>query len=125
MKIEYAIDGVSMEVKRQLSVLDRRLAEAKYLVGDDYTVADMAVWSWYAILAKDKIYEVGEFLQVQEYKNVQRWVDTIEARPAVNRGRMVNATWGKPPEKLHQRHDASDFETKTQDKISKPVKQKA
>jgi GST-like protein len=116
-KIEYAIDRFAMEVKRQLDVLDRRLAESKYLAGDDYTIADIAVWPWYGSLAKGVLYGGGEFLAVQEYKNVQRWTDAIAERPAVKRGRMVNRTWGEPSSQLHERHDASDFETRTQDKI--------
>jgi GSH-dependent disulfide-bond oxidoreductase len=117
-KIEYAIDRFAMEVKRQLDVLDRRLAESTYLAGDDYTIADIAVWPWYGGLAKGVLYEAGEFLQVQDYKNLQRWADTIAQRPAVRRGRMVNRTWGDPASQLHERHDASDFETKTQDKLA-------
>ena len=117
-KIEYAIDRFAMEVKRQLDVLDRRLADNEYLAGDVYTIADMAVWPWYGALAKGLVYGAGEFLSVQDYKNVQRWTDAIAARPAVKRGRMVNRTWGEPSSQLHERHDASDFETRTQDKIS-------
>jgi GSH-dependent disulfide-bond oxidoreductase len=117
-KIEYAIDRFAMEVKRQLDVLDRRLAESTYLAGDEYTIADIAVWPWYGGLAKGVLYEAGEFLQVQEYKNLQRWADAIAQRPAVRRGRMVNRTWGDPASQLHERHDASDFETKTQDKLA-------
>ncbi|MGY4168653.1 glutathione-dependent disulfide-bond oxidoreductase [Bradyrhizobium sp. USDA 4529] len=120
-KIEYAIDRFAMEVKRQLDVLDRRLADNEYLSGDVYTIADMAVWPWYGSLAKGLLYGGGEFLSVQDYKNVQRWTDAIAARPAVKRGRMVNRTWGEPSSQLHERHDASDFETKTQDKIGEPV----
>ena len=117
-KIEYAIDRFAMEVKRQLDVLDRHLADNEYMVGDDYSIADMAIWPWYGALAKGLLYEAGEFLQVSEYKNVQRWTDLIAARPAVQRGRMVNRTWGEPASQLHERHDASDFDTKTQDKTS-------
>src|SRR5271165_74542 len=117
MKIEYAIDRFAMEVKRQLDVLDRHLAHSEYLAGSDYTIADMAVWPWYGGLAKGRIYGAGEFLQVQEYANVQRWTDAIAGRPAVQRGRKVNCAWGEPAEQLHERHDAADFETKTQDKI--------
>ena len=116
-KIEYAIDRFAMEVKRQLDVLDRRLAESEYLAGADYTIADMAVWPWYGALSKGLLYEGGEFLSVQDYKNVQRWTDQIAKRPAVKRGRMVNRVSGDPKSQLHERHDASDFETKTQDKI--------
>ena len=120
-KIEYAIDRYAMEVKRQLDVLDRRLAESAYLAGDDYTIADMAVWPWYGALAKGQLYESGEFLQVSEYKNVLRWADEIAKRPAVQRGRMVNRAWGQPSSQLHERHDASDFETRTQDKLETPT----
>lgn len=118
IKIEYAIDRFAMEVKRQLDVLDRRLAESKYLAGNDYTIADMAVWPWYGAMSKGLLYGGGEFLQVQEYKNVIRWTDEIAQRPAVKRGRIVNCAWGEPANQLHERHDASDFDTKTQDKIS-------
>ncbi len=118
-KIEYAIDRFAMETKRQLDVLDRRLAEAPYLAGDDYTIADMAVWPWYGSLAKGLLYEGGEFLQVQDYKNVQRWTDQIAERPAVKRGRMVNRPFGEPSSQLWERHEASDFETKTADKLAK------
>ncbi len=120
-KIEYAIDRFAMEVKRQLDVLDRRLAESRYLAGNDYTIADMAVWPWYGTLAKGQLYEAGEFLQVGEYKNVLRWTDEIAQRPAVKRGRMVNRTWGQPDSQLHERHDAADFDTQTQDKLAKPT----
>ena len=118
VKIEYAIDRFAMEVKRQLDVLDRRLAEAAYLAGDDYTIADIAVWPWYGALAKGLVYGAGEFLQVQDYKNVQRWADAIAQRPAVQRGRMVNRGWGEPSSQLHERHDASDFDTRTADKLA-------
>ena len=118
IKIEYAIDRFAMEVKRQLDVLDRRLAESPYLAGDDYSIADMAVWPWYGGLAKGAMYGGGEFLQVQDYKNLQRWTDKIAERPAVKRGRIVNSAWGDPAAQLHERHDASDFETKTQDKLA-------
>jgi GST-like protein len=117
MKIEYAIDRFAMEAKRQLDVLDRRLAQSEYLAGADYTIADMAVWPWYGGLVKGRIYGAGEFLQVQEYTHVQRWTDAIAARPAVQRGRKVNCAWGELSDQLHERHDAGDFETKTQDKI--------
>ncbi|MBA3811220.1 MAG: glutathione-dependent disulfide-bond oxidoreductase [Caulobacteraceae bacterium] len=119
-KIEYAIDRFAMEVKRQLDVLDRRLAQSKYLAGPDYTIADMAVWPWYGALAKGLVYEAGEFLQVQDYANVQRWTKAIAGRPAARRGRMVNRTFGEPSGQLHERHDAADFETRTQDKIAPP-----
>jgi GST-like protein len=118
-KIEYAIDRFAMEVKRQLDVLDRRLAETEYLAGPDYTIADIAVWPWYGALAKGLLYEGGEFLSVQDYKNVQRWTDQIAQRAAVKRGRMVNRVSGDPASQLHERHDANDFDTKTQDKIGK------
>jgi len=117
-KIEYAIDRFAMETKRQLDVLDRRLAESEYLGGDAYTIADIAVWPWYGGLVKGWMYEAAEFLQVQDYKNVQRWAETIGNRPAVKRGRMVNRTFGEPSMQLHERHDASDFETMTQDKLA-------
>lgn len=116
-KIEYAIDRYTMETKRQLDVLDRRLAESRYLGGDEYTIADIANWAWYGQLALGRLYEAAEFLQVESYENVQRWAKEIDARPAVKRGRMVNSTFGAPEEQLHERHDASDFELKTQDKL--------
>jgi GST-like protein len=116
-KIEYAIDRYAMEVKRQFDVLDRHLAGSEYLAGNDYTIADMAVWPWYGALAKGLLYEAGEFLQVQDYKNVQRWTDQIAQRPAVQRGRMVNRTWGQPDSQLHERHDATDFDTRAEDKL--------
>jgi GST-like protein len=116
-KIEYAIDRYAMEVKRQLDVLDRRLAEVEYLAGDEYTIADMAVWPWYGGLAMGRAYGAGEFLSVQEYKHVQRWTDQIAGRPAVERGRMVNRPFGDLAGQLHERHDASDFELRTQDKL--------
>jgi GSH-dependent disulfide-bond oxidoreductase len=111
-KIEYAIDRFAMEVKRQLDVLDRRLAENEYLAGADYTIADIAVFPWYGGLAKGWSYGAAEFLSVHEYRNVQRWADTIFARPTVKRGRMVNRMSGDPSEQLRERHDASDFERK-------------
>ena len=118
-KIEYAIDRFAMEAKRQLDVLDRRLADNEYLAGRDYSIADIAVWPWYGILAKGEIYgESGKFLQVQDYANVQRWTAAIAARPAVQRGRMVNRVSGEPSSQLHERHDAGDFATKTQDRIA-------
>ena len=117
-KIEYAIDRFAMEVKRQLDVLDRRLADSEYLAGAQYTIADIAVWPWYGALVKGLVYGAGEFLEVQEYKHVQRWTDQIAARPAVQRGRMVNRSWGEPASQLHERHDASDFELRTQDKLA-------
>jgi GST-like protein len=116
-KIEYAIDRYAMEVKRQLDVLDRRLADHAFLAGDDYTIADIAVWPWYGLLAQGQAYGAGEFLQVQDYKNVQRWTAQIAQRPAVQRGRMVNRTAGDLSSQLRERHDASDFELRTQDKV--------
>jgi GST-like protein len=118
-KWEYPIDRYAMEVKRQLDVLDRRLAETEYLAGDDYTIADISVWPWYGAMVKGILYGAGEFLSVHEYKNVIRWTDQIAKRPAVKRGRMVNRTWGDPASQLHERHDASDFDLKTQDKIAR------
>lgn len=117
VKIEYAIDRFAMEVKRQLDVLDRRLAESEYLAGMDYTIADIAAFPWYGGLVKGWLYSAAEFLSVQDYKNVVRWADAILARPAVKRGRMVNRTNGDPSEQLRERHDASDFDDKTQDKF--------
>ncbi len=116
-KYEYAIDRYAMEVKRQLDVLDRRLATCEYLIGDDYTIADIAVWPWYGALAKGLLYSSGEFLDVQQYRHVQRWTEAIARRPAVQRGRMVNRAWGEPSSQLHERHDASDFDNRTQDKL--------
>ena len=118
VKIEYAIDRFAMEAKRQLDVLDRRLADSEYLAGPQYTIADIAVWPWHGALAKGLIYGAGEFLSVQDYKHVQRWADQIAARPAAQRGRMVNRSWGEPSSQLHERHDASDFDTRTQDKLA-------
>jgi GSH-dependent disulfide-bond oxidoreductase len=118
VKIEYAVDRFAMETKRLLDVLDKRLAESEYVAGPNYTIADIAIWPWYGGLVKFNSYGGAEFLSVQEYKNVQRWADMIYARPAVKRGRMVNRTAGSPSEQLHERHDASDFETKTQDKLA-------
>ena len=117
-KIEYAIDRFAMETKRQLDVLDRRLGETAYLAGDAYTIADIAVWPWYGGLAKGLLYGAGEFLSVKDYKNVQRWADVIGARPAVKRGRIVNRLQGDPAAQLHERHDASDFDLRTQDKLA-------
>ncbi len=119
-KIEYAIDRYAMEVKRQMDVLDRRLAETRFVAGDDYTIADMAIWPWYGGLAKGWQYGAAEFLQVQDYTNVQRWAEEIYQRAAVKRGRMVNRITGEPSEQLPERHDASDFETRTQDKLGGP-----
>jgi GSH-dependent disulfide-bond oxidoreductase len=118
LKIEYAVDRFAMEVKRQLDVLDRRLGESEYIAGDSYTIADMAIFPWYGGLVKGWLYSAAEFLSVDEYKNVQRWASMLLARPAVQRGRMVNRTFGEPASQLHERHAASDFDTKTQDKIA-------
>jgi len=117
-KIEYAIDRFTMETKRLLDVLDKRLAESEYVAGPNYTIADMAIFPWYGGLVKFDQYGATEFLAVHEYKNVNRWADKLLARPAVKRGRMVNRTAGDPSTQLHERHDASDFETKTQDKLA-------
>jgi GST-like protein len=119
VKIEYAIDRFAMETKRQLDVLDRRLAESEYVAGPEYTVADMAIFPWYGGVAKGWLYgDSAQFLSVQDYKNVQRWADKLLERPAVKRGRMVNRLSGEPSSQLHERHDASDFEMKTQDKLA-------
>ena len=117
VKIEYAIDRYAMEVKRQLDVLDRQLANNEFVAGADYTIADMAIWPWYGALAQGKVYDAGRFLGVQDYANVQRWTAQIAARPAVRRGRMVNRKMGEPNEQLWERHDASDFDLKTADKM--------
>ena len=117
-KIEYAIDRFAMEVKRQLDVLDKQLADNEYVAGPAYTIADMAIWPWYGALAKGTLYEAGEFLSVQDYKHVQRWGQLVGNRPAVQRGRMVNRSFGELSSQLHERHDAADFETKTQDKLA-------
>jgi GST-like protein len=119
-KIEYAIDRYAMEVKRQLDVLDRHLADRAYMAGDDYTIADMAIWPWYGNLVKGLLYDAGVFLDVQTYTHVVRWTDAIAKRPAVQRGRMVNRVFGDPASQLHERHDAGDFDTKTQDKQAPP-----
>ena len=117
VKIEYCIDRFAMEVKRQLDVLDRQLAAHEYMAGDEYSIADMAIWPWYGALASGVIYEAGEFLQVHDYTHVQRWTKQIAARPAAKRGRMVNRVMGDPASQLFERHDASDFDTRTQDKL--------
>jgi GST-like protein len=123
-KIEYAIDRFAMEVKRQLDVLDKRLADHEYIAGSDYTIADIAIWPWYGLLAKGQTYGAGEFLSVQDYRHVQRWADAIGERPAVKRGRMVNRVFGELSSQLHERHDAADFDTRTQDKLSaQPAKE--
>ncbi len=116
-KIEYAIDRFAMEVKREMDVLDRRLAESRFIAGDAYTIADIAIWPWYGALAKGLLYEAGEFLEVHTYTHVQRWAEELAQRPAVKRGRMVNRVVGAPESQLHERHDAGDFDTRTQDKI--------
>ncbi|RYH50828.1 MAG: glutathione-dependent disulfide-bond oxidoreductase [Alcaligenaceae bacterium] len=116
-KIEYAIDRYAMEVKRQLDVLNQRLAANEYLIGSEYTVADIAIWPWYGLLVRGQAYESGEFLQVHEYRHVVRWAEQVAQRPAVQRGRMVNRVTGEPAGQLRERHDASDFDTKTQDKL--------
>jgi GST-like protein len=118
IKIEYAIDRFTMEAKRLLDVLDRRLAESEYVAGPDYTIADMACWPWYGGLVRSNQYGGAEFISAHEYKNVIRWADQLAARPAVKRGRIVNRLQGDPAQQLHERHDASDFETKTQDKVA-------
>ena len=115
-KFEYPINRFAMEVKRQMDVLDKRLAEQEFIAGSDYTIADMAIWPWYGALAKGQLYEAGEFLQVHEYTHVVRWAEQIAQRPAVQRGRKVNRTFGDPASQLHERHDARDFDTHTQDK---------
>ena len=122
IKIEYAIDRFAMEVKRQLDVLDRHLADNEYMTGQDYSIADIAIWPWYGALAKGLLYGSGEFLQVQEYKHVQRWTDLVAERPAVRRGRMVNRMMGNPASQLHERHEASDFDTSTEDKLAATAK---
>jgi len=118
LKIEYAIDRFAMETKRQLDVLDRRLADNEYMAGPEYTIADMAIWPWYGGLVQGRLYEAGEFLSVQDYRHVRRWADAIGGRPAVARGRIVNRAFGEPSEQLHERHEASDFDTMTQDKVA-------
>jgi GST-like protein len=116
-KLEYPINRFTMEAKRQLDVLDQHLANNKYMVGDDYTIADMAIWPWYGALIMGRLYDSAEFLDVASYKNVVRWAEEVSERPAVKRGRMVNRFWGEPETQLAERHDASDFETKTKDKL--------
>ncbi len=117
-KYEYPINRYTMEVKRQLDVLDRQLADNQFIAGDEYTIADMAIWPWYGALVKNMVYEAAEFLEAHTYTNVVRWTDEIAQRPAVKRGRMVNKAWGDPASQLHERHDASDFELRTQDKLA-------
>ena len=116
-KMEYPIDRFTMEVKRQLDVLDKRLAESAYIAGDAYTIADIAIWPWYGGLVNGWLYDAATFLSVDEYTHVRRWAETIGARPAAQRGRMVNRVFGEPSSQLHERHDASDFDTRTQDKV--------
>lgn len=116
--MEYPINRFAMETKRQLDVLDRQLAEHEFIAGPDYTIADMAIWPWYGGLVLGRLYNAAEFLDVESYTNVLRWAKAIDARPAVKRGRIVNRVSGDPSEQLHERHDASDFDTKTQDKIT-------
>lgn len=116
-KFEYPINRYTMEIKRQLDVLDRQLAEHEYIVGDEYTIADIAIWPWYGALVTNQVYEAAEFIEAHTYKNVLRWAEQIAKRPAVQRGRIVNKTWGDLNKQLHERHDASDFELRTQDKI--------
>jgi GSH-dependent disulfide-bond oxidoreductase len=118
VKIKYCIDRFSMEVKRQLDVLDRHLANNKYMCGDEYTIADIAIWPWYGGVVLNIVYEAAEFLDTVSYKHLYRWSQEIANRKAVKRGRMVNCAWGPPEEQLHERHDASDFEMKTQDKLA-------
>ena len=116
-KLEYPIERFTMEVKRQLDVLDRHLANNKFMCGEQYTIADMAIWPWYGALVQNKVYEAAEFLQTNSYKNLVRWTEDVGDREAVKRGVMVNRTWGELDEQLHERHDASDFEFKTQNKL--------
>ncbi len=117
-KMQYPIDRFSMETKRQLDVLERQLAERPYIAGETYSIADMAIWAWYGQLALGRLYSAAEFLDVESYTSMQRWAKDIDARPAVSRGRMVNRTFGEPETQLHERHDAGDFETQTQDKLN-------
>jgi GST-like protein len=115
-KWQYPIDRYAMETKRQLDVLDRHLAQNEWMAGGTYTIADIAIWPWYGQLALGRLYSAGEFLDVKSYRHVVEWAERIDARPAVKRGRMVNRTSGEPREQLHERHDASDFDTRTEDK---------
>ncbi|WP_237058180.1 glutathione-dependent disulfide-bond oxidoreductase [Microbulbifer sediminum] len=117
-KYEYPINRYTMEVKRQLDVLDRRLADHQFVAGEEYTIADMAIWPWYSAVVRNEAYDAAEFLEAHTYRNVNRWVEEIGARPAVQRGKMVNRTWGDPAQQLRERHDASDFEKRTQDKLA-------
>lgn len=118
IKIEYCIDRFTMETKRQLDVLNRQLANNKYIAGDEYTIADMAIYPWYGAVVQNTVYSAAEFLEAHTYTHVVEWADRISQREAVKRGRMVNRTFGEPESQLHERHDASDFDTKTQDKVS-------
>ena len=118
VKIEYCIDRFAMEAKRQLDVLDRRLAEHTFLAGDNYTIADIAVWPWYGALVLNRVYAAAEFLEAEGYTHVQRWAKAIDARPAVRRGVMVNRSFGPPEGQLRERHDASDFEHRTEDRLA-------
>lgn len=117
-KIEYCINRFSMEVKRQLDVLDKHLENNQYICGDEYTIADIAIWPWYGALVLNRLYDAAEFLNVTSYKNLMRWAEEIDSRPAVKRGVMVNKTWGELSTQLHERHEASDFINKTQDKLT-------
>ena len=117
VKIEYCIDRFAMEVKRQLDVLDRHLADNEYMAGDEYSIADIAIWPWYGALVQNLVYEAAEFLDTASYKHMNRWTDMIGERPAVQRGKMVNRAWGDLEGQLRERHDASDFELRTQDKL--------
>ena len=117
VKIEYCIDRFSMEVKRQLDVLDKHLEGKEFICGDEYTIADIAIWPWYGALILNRVYDAAEFLSADSYKNLMRWAKAIDERPAVKRGSMVNKSWGEPNEQLHERHDTSDFENRTQDKV--------
>lgn len=121
-KYQYPIDRYTMEIKRQLDVLDRHLADNEYMAGDEYSIADMAIWPWYGALVKNKVYDAAEFIEAHTYKNVIRWTEQIAQRPAVKRGEMVNKAWGELHEQLRERHDASDFENKTQDKLEQAEK---
>ena len=118
-KIDYAVNRYTQEAKRLYGVLNQQVGQHRFIAGDDYTIADIAIWPWYGALAKGLLYGAGEFLQVQEYTHVQRWANELAQRPAVQRGRMVNRVMGTPESQLHERHDASDFDTRTQDKLNK------
>lgn len=118
-KYQYPIDRYAMEVKRQLDVLDKHLAGREFILGDEYSIADMAIWPWYGAMVLGYLYEAAEFLDVKSYSHLLAWAERIAARPAVKRGKMVNRTWGDPAGQLHERHDASDFDTQTQDKIGR------